>query len=113
MLLFALLCVAVVDPCVVCVAQKQSCLRAHFSVRWLQRVAVTLCSRRICCHAFTCVLLGGQCAGGCAIAGWRERSGRKCVSAAVKGRAGFLAAEGIAHPAQHRSCRAPSHYAAS
>ncbi|ESS55288.1 hypothetical protein TCDM_13252 [Trypanosoma cruzi Dm28c] len=62
----------------------------------------------ICCHVFTCVLLGGQCAGGCAIAGWRERSGRKCVSAAVRSRAGCLAAEGTARPAQHRFCRASS-----
>ncbi|RNC39958.1 hypothetical protein TcCL_NonESM10624 [Trypanosoma cruzi] len=31
----------------------------------------------MCRDAFTCVLLRGQCAGGCAIAGWRERSGRE------------------------------------
>ncbi|RNC61349.1 trans-sialidase [Trypanosoma cruzi] len=76
------------------------------SARWPQRVAVTVFSREICCHAFTCVLLRGQCAGGCAVAEWRERSGGKCVSAAVKSRAGCLAAERIAHPTQHRSCRA-------
>ncbi|ESS61449.1 hypothetical protein TCDM_10957 [Trypanosoma cruzi Dm28c] len=78
------------------------------SARWPQRVAATLFSREICYDAFTCVLLRGQCAGGCAIAGWRERSGRKCVGAAVKSCAGCLAAEGIARPAQHRSCLAPS-----
>ncbi|RNC44564.1 hypothetical protein TcCL_NonESM05669 [Trypanosoma cruzi] len=49
-----------------------------------------------------------MCAGGRAVAEWRERSGGNCVSAAVKGRAGRLAAEEIAHPAQHRFCRAPS-----
>ncbi|RNF02537.1 trans-sialidase [Trypanosoma cruzi] len=81
---------------------------SELSTRWLQRVAVTLFSRRTCCHFFTCVLLRGQCAGGCAVAGWRERSRGNCVSAAVKGRAGCLAAEGIALPAQHRSCRASS-----
>ncbi|RNC54962.1 hypothetical protein TcCL_ESM07601 [Trypanosoma cruzi] len=81
---------------------------SDLSARWLQRVAVTLLSREICYDAFPCVLLRGQCAGGCAIAGWRERRGGKCVSAAVRSRAGRLAAEGIAHPAQHRSCRAPS-----
>ncbi|RNC54997.1 hypothetical protein TcCL_ESM07563, partial [Trypanosoma cruzi] len=53
-------------------------------------------------------LLRRQCAGGCAVAGWMERSGRKCVSAAVKSRSGCLAAEGIAHPTQHRFCRALS-----
>ncbi|KAF5218194.1 hypothetical protein ECC02_008908 [Trypanosoma cruzi] len=79
---------------------------SDLSARWPQRVAVTLLSREICCHAFTCVLFRGLCTGGCAIAGWRERSGRKCVSAAVKSRAGCLAAEGTAHPTQHRSCRA-------
>ncbi|RNC58274.1 hypothetical protein TcCL_ESM04081 [Trypanosoma cruzi] len=78
------------------------------SARWLQRVAVILISREICYDAFTCVLFRGKCAGGCAIAGWRERRGGKCVSAAVESRAGRLAAEGTAHPAQHRSCRAPS-----
>ncbi|RNC52143.1 hypothetical protein TcCL_ESM10665 [Trypanosoma cruzi] len=108
MFLIALLCVAVGDPCVVCVDPKQSCPRAHLCARWPQRVAVTLFSREICCHAFTCVLLRGQCAGGCAVAEWRERSGGKCVSAAARSRAGCLAAEGIAQPAQHCSCRAPS-----
>ncbi|RNF12570.1 hypothetical protein TcG_08861, partial [Trypanosoma cruzi] len=83
-------------------------LRAYLSARWPQRVAATLFSREICYDVFTCVLLRGQCAGGCAIAGWRKRSGGKCVSAAVKGRAGCLAAEGISRPGQHRSCRAPS-----
>ncbi|RNE98987.1 trans-sialidase [Trypanosoma cruzi] len=78
------------------------------SARWPQCVAVALFSWRICCQVFTCVLLRGQCAGGCAVAGWRERSGGKCVGAAVKSRAGCLAAEGTAHPTQHRSCRAPS-----
>ncbi|RNC34287.1 hypothetical protein TcCL_Unassigned02933 [Trypanosoma cruzi] len=53
-----------------------------------------------------CVASGTMCCGGCAIAEWRERSGRKCVSTPVRSRAGFLAAEGIAHPTQHRSCRA-------
>ncbi|RNC34213.1 trans-sialidase [Trypanosoma cruzi] len=38
----------------------------------------------------------------------RLPGGGKCVSAAVKGRAGRLAAERIALPTQHRSCRAPS-----
>ncbi|RNF09007.1 hypothetical protein TcG_09828 [Trypanosoma cruzi] len=37
-----------------------------------------------------------------------ERSGRRCVSAAVRSRVGCLAAEGTARPAQHRFCRAPS-----
>ncbi|RNF08550.1 hypothetical protein TcG_09878, partial [Trypanosoma cruzi] len=81
---------------------------SDLSARWLQRVAATLFSWEICYQVFTCVLLRGQCAGGCAIAEWRERSGGKCVSAAVKGRAGRLAAEGLAHPAQHRFCRASS-----
>ncbi|RNC56612.1 hypothetical protein TcCL_ESM05868 [Trypanosoma cruzi] len=76
------------------------------SARWPQRVAVTLFSREIRCQVFTCVLLRGQCAGSCAIAGWRERSGGNCVSAAVKSRAGRLAAEGTAHPTQRRFCRA-------
>ncbi|EKG01760.1 hypothetical protein TCSYLVIO_007227 [Trypanosoma cruzi] len=76
------------------------------SARWLHRVAAILISREICYDAFTCVLFRGQCAGGCAVAGWRERSGGKCVGAAVKSRAGCFAAEGTAHPAQHRSCRA-------
>ncbi|EAN83052.1 hypothetical protein Tc00.1047053510591.20 [Trypanosoma cruzi] len=81
---------------------------SDLSARWPQRVAVTVFSREICCHAFQCVLLWGQCGGGCAIAEWRERSGGKCVSAAVRSRAGCLAAEDTAHPAKHRSCRAPS-----
>ncbi|RNC54805.1 hypothetical protein TcCL_ESM07760 [Trypanosoma cruzi] len=81
---------------------------SDLSARWLQRVAVTLFYREICCHVFTCVLFRGQCAGGCAVAGWRERSGGRCVSAAVKGRAVCLAAEGTAHPTQHRSCRTSS-----
>ncbi|PBJ76188.1 hypothetical protein BCY84_09870 [Trypanosoma cruzi cruzi] len=81
---------------------------SDLSARWLQRVAATLFSWEICCHVFTCVLLRGQCAGGCAIAEWRERSGGNCVSAAVRSRAGCLAAEGIAHPTQRRSCLAPS-----
>ncbi|RNC36447.1 trans-sialidase [Trypanosoma cruzi] len=72
---------------------------SDLSARWPQRVAATLFSRRICCHAFNCVLFRGQCAGDCAVAGWRERSGRNCVGAAVKGRAGRLAAEGLARPA--------------
>ncbi|RNC34016.1 hypothetical protein TcCL_Unassigned03232 [Trypanosoma cruzi] len=72
------------------------------SARWPQRVAVALFSREICRDAFPCVLLRGQCASGCAIAGWRERCGGNCVSAAVRSRAGRLAAEGIAHPTQHR-----------
>ncbi|ESS55197.1 hypothetical protein TCDM_13348 [Trypanosoma cruzi Dm28c] len=38
----------------------------------------------------------------------RLPDGGNCVSAAVKGRAGCLAAERIARPAQHRSCRASS-----
>ncbi|RNC44988.1 hypothetical protein TcCL_NonESM05318 [Trypanosoma cruzi] len=109
MFFIALLCVAVVDPCVVCVwPPKQSCPRAHLLARWPQRVAVTLFSWEICRDAFTCVLFRGQCACGCAVAEWRERSGRRCVSAAVKSHTGCLAAEGIAHPKQHRSCRAPS-----
>ncbi|RNC48458.1 hypothetical protein TcCL_NonESM01690 [Trypanosoma cruzi] len=81
---------------------------SDFSARLPQRVIVALFSREICYDAFTCVLLRGQCAGGCAVAEWRERSGGKCVSAAVKSRAERLAAEGIARPAQHLSCRAPS-----
>ncbi|RNC38979.1 hypothetical protein TcCL_NonESM11729, partial [Trypanosoma cruzi] len=76
------------------------------SARWPQRVAATVFSREICCHVFTCVLFRGQYAGGCVIAEWRGRSGGNCVSAAVSSRAGCLAAEGIARPTQHRSCRA-------
>ncbi|RNC40022.1 hypothetical protein TcCL_NonESM10549 [Trypanosoma cruzi] len=79
---------------------------SDLSARWPQCVAVALLSREICYDAFTGVLFRGKYAGGCAIAEWRERSGGKCVSAAVKSRAGCLAAEGTAHPTQHRSCRA-------
>ncbi|RNF10136.1 trans-sialidase [Trypanosoma cruzi] len=50
---------------------------SDLSARWPQRVAVTLFSRRTCCHFFTCVLLRGQCAGGCAVAGWRELRERR------------------------------------
>ncbi|RNC36662.1 hypothetical protein TcCL_Unassigned00364 [Trypanosoma cruzi] len=45
------------------------------SARWPQRVAATLFFREICRNAFPCVLLRGQCAGGCAIAEWKERTG--------------------------------------
>ncbi|PBJ78356.1 hypothetical protein BCY84_04747 [Trypanosoma cruzi cruzi] len=48
---------------------------SDLSARWLQCVAVTLFSRRTCCHVFTCVLFRGQCAGGCAVAGWRGVEG--------------------------------------
>ncbi|EAN84376.1 hypothetical protein TcCL_ESM05772 [Trypanosoma cruzi] len=81
---------------------------SDLSARWPQRVAVALFSREICYDAFTCVLFRGQFADGCAIAEWRERCGGKCVIAAVRSRAGRLAAEGIARPSQHRSCLAPS-----
>ncbi|RNF01446.1 hypothetical protein TcG_11873, partial [Trypanosoma cruzi] len=58
-----------------------------------------------------CVASGTMCRRlcGCRMEGeeWRERSGGKCVSAAVKGRAGRLVAEGIAHPAQHRPAGHP------
>ncbi|RNC35573.1 hypothetical protein TcCL_Unassigned01541 [Trypanosoma cruzi] len=81
---------------------------SDLSALWPQRAAVALFSWEICCHVFTCVLLRRQCAGSCTIAGWMERSGGKCVSAAVSSRAGCLAAEGLAHPTQHRFCRAPS-----
>ncbi|RNC61200.1 hypothetical protein TcCL_ESM00965 [Trypanosoma cruzi] len=81
---------------------------SDLSARWPQCVAVTLLSREICYDAFTGVLFRGLFTGGCAIAEWRERSGGKYVSAAVRSRAGCLAAEGTAHPAQHRSCRTSS-----
>ncbi|RNC43676.1 hypothetical protein TcCL_NonESM06620 [Trypanosoma cruzi] len=69
-------------------------------------VWLPLCSRRICCHVFTCVLFRGQCAGGCAIAGWREwremRERRGQESRWVSRR------EGLCQPTRHRFCRAPS-----
>ncbi|RNC35953.1 trans-sialidase [Trypanosoma cruzi] len=45
---------------------------SDLSARWPQRVAATVFSREICCDAVTCELLRRQCAGGCAVAGWRE-----------------------------------------
>ncbi|RNC33112.1 trans-sialidase, partial [Trypanosoma cruzi] len=41
---------------------------SDLSARWPQRVIVALFSREICYDAFTCVLLRGQCACGCAVA---------------------------------------------
>ncbi|RNC34298.1 hypothetical protein TcCL_Unassigned02928 [Trypanosoma cruzi] len=73
------------------------------SARWPQRVAVTLCSRR---YAATLLLV--CCFGDNVPAAVRLPSGGKCVSAVVESRVGCLAAEGIAHPTQHRSCRASS-----
>ncbi|EKF38902.1 hypothetical protein MOQ_000881, partial [Trypanosoma cruzi marinkellei] len=85
----------------------------ELSARWRQLVAFTLFSREICCRAFTCVLFWGQCAGGCAIAGWREvreRSGQKCRWVSRSGwhcppnRAPLLHGT-LSHSLQHRNRR--------
>ncbi|PBJ77090.1 hypothetical protein BCY84_07204 [Trypanosoma cruzi cruzi] len=109
MLFVALVCVAVVDPCVVCVWPQNKVVRGHTCLaRWPQRVAVTLFSREICRDAFTCVLFRGQCAGGCAVAGWRERSGREVRERRGQESRWVSRRGGHCPPAQHRSCRAPS-----
>ncbi|RNC46438.1 trans-sialidase [Trypanosoma cruzi] len=65
----------------------------------LGKYATTL--SRVCCF-------GGNVLAAVRLPNGGRGAGGKCVSAAVRSRAGCLAAEGIAHPTQHCSCRASS-----
>ncbi|RNC36642.1 hypothetical protein TcCL_Unassigned00342, partial [Trypanosoma cruzi] len=75
MFLIGLLCVAVGDPCGCACGPKTKLFEGSPVGTMAEACGCHSLFLGICRDSFTCLLFRGQCAGGCAIAEWKERTG--------------------------------------